>query len=37
MASSTAPGFTAAAEDPVTFVEKLEPDRNIWVVGENTI
>lgn len=31
------PGFTAVAEDPVTFVEKLEPDRNIWVVGGNTI
>ncbi len=31
------PGFIAVAEDPVTFVEKLEPDRNIWVVGGNTI
>ena len=31
------PGFTAVAEDPVTFVEKLGSDRNIWVVGGNTI
>ena len=31
------PGFIAVADDPVTFVEKLEPDRNIWVVGGNTI
>ncbi len=31
------PGFIAVAEDPVAFVEKLEPDHNIWVVGGNTI
>lgn len=31
------PGFTGIAEDPVAFVEKLEPGRNIWVVGGNTI
>lgn len=27
------PGSTAAAEDPATFVEKLGPDRNVWLVG----
>lgn len=31
------PGFTAVAEDPVEFVEKLGSDRNIWVVGGNTV
>lgn len=31
------PGFTAVADDPVAFVEKLGLDRNIWVVGGNTI
>lgn len=31
------PEFTAVAEDPATFVEKLGSDRNIWVVGGNTV
>lgn len=31
------PGFTAVTDDPVAFVEKLGPNRNIWVVGGNTI
>lgn len=30
-------GFTAVAEDPAEFVEKLGSDRNIWVVGGNTV
>ena len=30
-------GFTAVSEDPAAFVEKLGPDRNVWVVGGNTI
>ena len=31
------PGFTAVSEDPVKFVESLGQNRNIWVVGGNTI
>lgn len=31
------PGFTAVAGDPVAFVEGLGQNRNIWVVGGNTI
>lgn len=31
------PGSTAVAEDPAEFVEKLGSDRNIWVVGGNTV
>ena len=31
------PGFTAVAEDPAAFVEKLGTDCNIWVVGGNTV
>ncbi len=31
------PGFTAVAEDPAAFAEKLGPDRNIWVVGGNSV
>lgn len=30
-------GFTAVAEDPAEFVEKLGSDRSIWVVGGNTV
>ena len=31
------PGFTAVSGDPAEFVKKLGQDRNIWVVGGNTI
>ena len=31
------PGFTAVSGDPAEFVKELGPDRNIWVVGGNTI
>lgn len=31
------PGFTAAAGDPAQFVRALGAERNIWVVGGNTI
>ena len=31
------PGFTAVNGDPVEFVKDLGQDRNIWVVGGNTI
>ena len=31
------PGFTAVNEDPALFVRRLGKDRNIWVVGGNTI
>lgn len=30
-------GFTAVKGNPVEFVKELGPDRNIWVVGGNTI
>ena len=30
-------GFTAVSGDPVDFVKGLEQDKNIWVVGGNTI
>ena len=31
------PGFTAVSGDPAEFVKGMGPDRNIWVVGGNTI
>lgn len=31
------PGFTAVSGDPAEFVKGLDPDRNIWVVGGNTV
>lgn len=31
------PGFAAVKGNPVEFVKELGPDRNIWVVGGNTI
>lgn len=31
------PGFTAVDASPVTFVQALGTERNIWVVGGNTI
>lgn len=31
------PGFTAAGGDPAELVRRLGPERNIWVVGGNTI
>lgn len=31
------PGFTAVQGDPAAFAAQLGPERNIWVVGGNTI
>ncbi len=31
------PGFAAVKGNPVEFVKELGPNRNIWVVGGNTI
>lgn len=31
------PGFAAVKGNPVEFIKELGPDRNIWVVGGNTI
>lgn len=30
-------GFTAAGGDPAEFVKGLEPEKNVWVIGGNTI
>lgn len=31
------PGFTAVSTDPAELVQRLGPERNIWVVGGNTV